>query len=170
MLTVDLIRLERQGRLRIDEDVEPDFTLWEEGDVELDGPLRVRLEARRAGRGDLLVEGRISAEIVIDCRRCLEPVRQQIDEEVSFFFRAGIDPVTAEREEVFPLPVGENEVDLTEAIREHLLLSVPRLVECRADCRGLCPRCGIDLNEGTCSCEDSEPDPRWAPFRELKLD
>lgn len=169
MLTVDLVRLEKQGRLRIEEELPPDFPLWEGGDVKLEGPLSVRLEARRAGE-DLLVEGRLSGEVVISCRRCLEPVRHRFDEEVSFFYRAGIDRLTAEREEVYALPEGEREVDLTDAVREHLLLSVPQFVECRADCCGLCPRCGINLNDGTCSCEESDTDPRWAPFRELKLD
>lgn len=169
MLTVDLARLERLGRLRIETELPPDFTLWEEGDVALSGPLEVRLEARRAGR-DLLVEGRLAGEVVINCRRCLEPVRQRIDEEVSFFFRAGIDRLAAEREEIYVLPEGVREVDLTDAVREHLLLSVPRFVECRAECRGLCPRCGVNLNDGTCSCEESDTDERWTPFHGLKLD
>jgi uncharacterized protein len=169
MLTVDLSRLERQGRLRVEADLPPDFPLWEEGDVQLDGPLAVRLEASRAGR-DLLVRGRLSGQVIINCRRCLEPVRQQIDDEVSFLFRAGIDRLTAEREEVYALPEGVREVDLTDAIREHLVLSVPRFVVCREECRGLCPRCGINLNDGTCTCEETDIDERWAPFRGLKVD
>jgi uncharacterized protein len=169
MLTVDLSRLERQGRLRVEADLPPDFPLWEEGDVQLDGPLAVRLETSRAGR-DLLVRGRLSGQVIINCRRCLEPVRQQIDDEVSFLFRAGIDRLTAEREEVYALPEGVREVDLTDAIREHLVLSVPRFVVCREECRGLCPRCGINLNDGTCTCEETDIDERWAPFRGLKVD
>jgi uncharacterized protein len=135
----------------------------------LHGPLAVRLEATRAGR-DLLVRGRLSGEVVINCRRCLEPVLQKIDDEVSFLYRAGIDRPTAEREEVYQLPEGEREVDLTDAVREHLLLSIPRFVVCREECRGLCPRCGVNLNDGTCTCEESTTDERWAPFRGLRLD
>lgn len=169
MLTVDLTRLDRQGRLEVEADLPPDFILWEEGDIQLRGPLAVRLVARRAGR-DLLVRGRLEGEVEIDCRRCLEPVIHVVDDEVEFIFRAGIDQVTAEREEVYLLPEGEREIDLEDAVREHLLLSIPRFVVCRAECRGFCPRCGINLNEGTCTCDEAEPDERWAPFRGLKLD
>lgn len=169
MLIVELSRLERQGRLRIEEDLPPEFPLWEGGDVQLHGPLAVRLEAKRAGR-DILVRGHLRGEAALNCRRCLEPVLHKIDDEVSFLFRPGIDRLTAEREEVYSIPEGARELDLTEAVREQLLLSIPRFVECRAECRGLCPRCGVNLNEGTCTCEGPETDERWTPFRGLKLD
>lgn len=169
MLTVDLSRLERQGRLKVEDDLPPDFPLWEDGDIHLHGPLEVRLEATRAGR-DVLVRGRLHGEAELSCRRCLEPVLYEIDDEVSFLYRPGIDRLTAERDEVYTFPEGARELDLTDAVREHLLLSIPRYVECRAECRGLCPRCGVNLNEGTCTCEGPETDERWAPFRGLKLD
>lgn len=169
MLTVDLSRLERQGRLKVEDDLPPDFPLWEDGDIRLHGPLEVRLEATRAGR-DVLVRGRLHGEAELSCRRCLEPVLHEIDDEVSFLYRPGIDRLTAERDEVYTFPEGARELDLTDAVREHLLLSIPRYVECRAECRGLCPRCGVNLNEGTCTCEGPETDERWAPFRGLKLD
>jgi uncharacterized protein len=169
MLTVDLARLDRQGRLEIEADLPPDFPLAKGKDIRLRGPLAVRLEATRAGH-DLLVRGRLTGGVEIQCRRCLEPVVQQIDDEVSFIFRASIDQFTAERDEVYILPAGAREVDLTDAVREQLLLSIPEFVVCREECRGLCPRCGIDLNKGTCTCEESEIDERWAPFRKLKSD
>lgn len=169
MLTVDLSRLERQGRLEIEEDLPPDFPLWKGGDVQLHGPLAVRLVATRVGR-DVLVRGHLQGEAALNCRRCLEPVLQRIDDEVSFLFRAGIDRLTAEREEVYSFPEGARELDLTDAVREHLFLAIPTLVVCREGCRGLCPRCGVNLNDGTCTCEGPETDERWAPFRGLKLD
>jgi uncharacterized protein len=52
-------------------------------------------------------------------------------------------------------------------IREELILAVPEYVLCREECRGLCPRCGKDLNEGPCACRP-EPDPRWAALEALK--
>jgi uncharacterized protein len=169
MLTVDLSRLERRGRLEIEEELPPAFPLRENGDIHLHGPLEVRLVASRAGR-DILVRGRLHGKAELNCRRCLEPVLHQIDDEVSFFFRPGIDRLTAEREEVYAIPEGARELDLTEAVREHLLLSIPRFVVCREGCLGLCPRCGVNLNEGTCTCEGPATDERWAPFRGLKLD
>jgi len=170
MLTVDLAELGREGRIEVDADLPPEtFSLGEGGDIQLRGPLAVHLVVTRVGQ-DLIARGRVHGELVIECRRCLEPVEHPIDEEVEFIYRSGIDRLTAEEEEVYILPEGAGEVDLEDAVQEHLFLSIPRFVVCRAECRGLCPKCGIDLNEGTCTCEDDETDDRWAPLRGLKLE
>jgi uncharacterized protein len=52
-------------------------------------------------------------------------------------------------------------VDLCDYLRECAVLAVPLSRICRAQCRGLCSRCGIDLNEAACACAEDEPDPRW---------
>jgi uncharacterized protein len=47
--------------------------------------------------------------------------------------------------------------------------ALPMSVLCRDDCAGLCPRCGADLNEGSCDCTDDEMDPRWAALEALRM-
>jgi len=69
-------------------------------------------------------------------------------------------------EECYLVPRRAAAIDLTEAVREELLLAVPQYVVCRDDCRGLCPRCGADLNAGPCGCAP-ETDPRWAALTKL---
>jgi len=56
-------------------------------------------------------------------------------------------------------------VVLDDLVRQEAILAVPFSPQCRADCRGLCPQCGQDLNVGTCACAPP-PDPRWAALRE----
>ena len=63
---------------------------------------------------------------------------------------------------------GARSLDLRPAVREEWLLAAPAFVLCREDCKGLCPRCGADLNEGPCSCTKTEIDPRWASLAALK--
>jgi len=58
-------------------------------------------------------------------------------------------------------------LDLSETVREELILSVPEYVLCRDDCRGLCPGCGQDLNVGSSACRPST-DPRWGPLEGLR--
>ena len=53
------------------------------------------------------------------------------------------------------------EVDLTEPLREAVMIALPQKRVCRDDCHGLCPQCGIDLNQESCRCEDESVDPRW---------
>src|SRR5215213_1252628 len=59
-------------------------------------------------------------------------------------------------------------VDLDELVREQILLALPSRHLCREDCKGLCQRCGANLNNGPCSCEQGEVDPRWAALADLK--
>ena len=66
------------------------------------------------------------------------------------------------------LPSDGHEVDLAEPIREEVILAAPTYVVCHPNCRGLCARCGADLNETTCECAVEEPDPRWDVLRALK--
>jgi uncharacterized protein len=53
-------------------------------------------------------------------------------------------------------------------VREELGLAVPKFLECRDDCRGLCPNCGKDLNAGPCGCAAPAVDPRWRALADLK--
>ena len=60
-------------------------------------------------------------------------------------------------------------IDLEPLVRDALLLELPAVPLCRADCPGLCPSCGIDRNVTTCDCTTDELDPRWAALRSLDL-
>jgi uncharacterized protein len=64
--------------------------------------------------------------------------------------------------------VSEGQLDLAAWARDALLLLLPAALLCRTDCAGLCPVCGVDLNEaGAEHHHEAEPDPRWAPLRGL---
>jgi uncharacterized protein len=95
-------------------------------------------------------------------------VAAPIREEVALLFREGVSEADAEAAEIYALPEKGNELDLTHAIREHLVLAVPEFAICREACKGLCPSCGTNLNETTCSCEPEHVDHRWAALLELK--
>jgi uncharacterized protein len=166
MLKVDLGLLRKKRRLAIDLEVPADDPLVEAAGIDLDGPLRVALELQSAG-ADVVARGTLAGAVRMDCRRCLEPVVDPFEEPVTIVLRAGASAVDAEAEEAWPLPEQAREVDLTDPVREHLVLAVPEFTLCRPDCRGLCPSCGIDLNRGSCDCMASETDERWAALKRL---
>ena len=60
------------------------------------------------------------------------------------------------------------EIDLTELVREQILLNLPEQVFCREDCKGLCEKCGANRNLINCNCEEKEIDPRWSALKNLK--
>ena len=165
MLQVDLNRLRREGRARVDVDIPPESDFWVDMDVEPRSPLEVRLEAQQAGP-DVVVRGHVAGTFRRECRRCLEPVDVPMDEELGRLYQEGDVGVGDESDDIVPLPSGR-ELDLTDPVRETVLLAVPKYVYCREECRGLCPQCGTNLNESTCECAVEEVDERWGPLRRL---
>jgi uncharacterized protein len=168
MLPLDLVRLSREGSLRIQDEIRPEDPLWEGSEIRLKEPLRVDLRANETDSGEIVVRGKVHGTLAQECRRCLDPVDVPVEAEVTFVFAPPDLLAGTEDGETRVLPVDDREVDLAEPIREELILSAPAFVECGPDCKGLCPRCGADLNETTCECADSEPDPRWDALRALK--
>lgn len=66
------------------------------------------------------------------------------------------------------LPAETDRINIAPELHDFALLSVPMKKLCKEDCKGLCPKCGKDLNEGPCSCNDIPFDGRWLPLNELK--
>jgi uncharacterized protein len=166
MLKVDLGELRRKRRLPIDIDVPPASLRWEEDGVRLTGPLHLEGNVQESG-ADVVLRGRLKGEAETSCRRCLAPIRQPIDEEVVFVYRPGLAPVDAESSEVYTIEPKAREIDLTDAVREHVVLAAPQYVICDEACRGLCPKCGANLNEGACACHEETEDARWAALKRL---
>ena len=65
-------------------------------------------------------------------------------------------------------PLGAEQLDLRPMVRELVLLSEPRSSLCSADCPGLCPQCGVDLQTSPCNCDARPVDERWAVLDELR--
>lgn len=166
MLKVDLGQLDRKGRIRIDADVPAEDPVWESAGIRLAGPVEVRLDVQKTG-SDVLVRGGFSAAVHEHCRRCLRAIERTADDELTLVYRQGLSETEAEVQEVYAIGQGSQELDLGPALREHLILAAPRFPVCEESCRGLCPTCGKDLNEGPCDCGGEEPDPRWNALREL---
>ena len=171
MLKVDLGLLKRLKSLEIDESVPASDPMWEDAGLTLDGPLHVQLEMAEQF-DDVVADGTLRAKADMPCRRCLEPVAIELDHPVHLLFRAGITDLEAESEEehVYALPEKAKELDLTLAIREHVILGMPQYVLCKEDCRGLCPHCGVDRNRGTCDCTQEPVDDRWAALKRARLE
>jgi uncharacterized protein len=167
MLKVDLGLLARQHRIRIDAELEPGDPVWEGTGLTFEAPVGLTLDVQEAG-ADIIARGRLRGAARLECRRCTKPVDHELDEELTFVFRAGVEGVEAEAEEVYPLPPRGQELDLELPLREHMLLAVPEFVTCEEACRGFCPRCGTNLNQTSCECVVEEEDPRWAALRRLR--
>ncbi|HEX6750764.1 MAG TPA: DUF177 domain-containing protein [Longimicrobium sp.] len=144
--------------------------MWNDTGVELVEPLDVDLSARSVGDG-VLVRGTLRTRVRQACRRCLAPVEQEVDEHVDLLFAPPEeDAEDVDDGEVYPLPARGDDLDLTGAVREQVLLQAPEFTLCREDCPGLCPTCGKDLNEGACECVPEAAESPWNALKNVKFD
>ena len=169
MLRLDLSKLAREGTVQLEERIPPDADLWKDLEFTFEGPVRVRLQGMYAGSGEVVVRGTVDARIRQECRRCLEPVRTERSEEITAVFvgSSSDDPDVGDDDVRF-FDAGAAELDVGPAVREEIVLNIDRFVVCDPECKGLCPQCGIDLNEAECDCTFDEPDPRWDALRSLQ--
>lgn len=122
----------------------------------------VRLESVVEG---ILATGKVGAEAQLTCARCLQTFTSPVSVDVCELFVSEA-PAAGAEDDFYPI-AGE-EIDLEPMIRDALVLALPSNPVCRPECRGMCARCGADLNAGTCSCTEDTTDPRWAALDELK--
>lgn len=109
------------------------------------GDISYHLSAVMAG-ADLIVTGSASVPLATVCARCFDDVRVTVSvKDLCFHFEK----------------VKDLEVDLTEDVREELLLAVPSCFYCSPDCKGICPMCGANLNHEMCSCGDAPAEPEF---------
>lgn len=162
MLVFDLRELS-SGAATVDDVLESGDPVWQEHDKIPVAGVRVTGRLSSAGSGRYYFSGRVAGTVHGECRRCLTDVNVDVQEPAQFVFAEdGADDL--EDPDVFVFDPRENGLDLRPAVREQWLLAAPAYVQCREDCRGLCPTCGADLNAGTCSCEPAT-DSRWAALK-----
>lgn len=164
MLQVDLRELNR-GPVETVGELGPADPLFTGLDVALASPVRVSGRLQSAGEERYYWSGKLQTAVQAACRRCLKDLALPVAAEFGALFSQ--EPDAADDPDAYPLPGDAVVVDVTPVVREELMLAVPRYALCRPDCRGLCPRCGQDLNAGSCGCA-TQPDPRWAALAALK--
>ena len=119
-----------------------------------EGPVCCELYAQVVD-GTLIARGTVSATVQAQCARCSQIFSTTVSD--SGFLRDYSDILEVE------------EVDLTEGLREAILLSLPHFPLCDERCKGLCVQCGKELNEGSCGCPDGNENGAWEALDNLSL-
>lgn len=131
-------------------------------DERITGRVGVALHAVSTVDG-VTVAGDITIPWAAACRRCLTPVSGSAVVDVDELYQD-----TVVDSEAFVIE--GDQIDLAPAVREYVMIELPDGPLCRADCGGICPVCGVDRNEATCTCDTSVRDERWAALDDLRLD
>ncbi len=141
-------------------------------DYTVQGPISVTMSHYRAGT-EVFLEGDLSARTTAVCARCAEEFVASSTRSFRYVLAPKVldDSADGEQqaEDVEYSHYGGEEIDLSAPVREQLLLALPTRPLCGEDCRGLCPRCGANLNLVACGCAIVEPNLGLAVLNSFKV-
>lgn len=146
----------------------------DQSDCALSGDVKVWGKLTKVER-EVLCSCDFNAPLLVVCTRCLEKFPLQVRGKLQIYFipqvkehRAGSE-VEVQETDIEKEVYQEDQIDLRGPVRDQILLDVPLIRLCRKNCKGLCPKCGIDLNSSQCECKNDGPnDPRFAVLQKLK--
>ncbi len=145
-----------------------DFSfVLDSADLSFDGVLRFLTPVTVKGvienhAGHITLTGVIEADMLCQCARCLKEFPMPLRRELAAYLAEELED--EDNEDYYLLEDGW--ADLEQIARDTLILNFEPRILCREDCKGLCPKCGRNLNEGPCGCGE-DPDPRMAALRQL---
>ena len=150
-------------------EVRPEFKTFdlEELSYPLSGDNVMKLYLTHTGGRRVRVRGEGKVRLIMPCDRCMKdvPVDVPVD------FEREIDANVTEQERIDDLDeqpyIDGYTLDLDGLVRNELILNLPMKVLCKKNCKGICPKCGQDLNEGECGCDKVGLDPRMAVILDL---
>lgn len=116
---------------------------------------------------DAIIRGTLTGSIALACDRCAEKFEFELD--VSFDEFESREVENEGEESRIREDKGVLMLDMGAVLWEQLMLTLPVKPTCAPECKGVCPGCGVNLNEGECTCVRDEGDARLAVFRDLKL-
>lgn len=124
----------------------------------------VQVTGRVRNRAEMLeLEASLSSNLHLNCDSCGKPFERVMT--VPVLRLLATELASEDEDEIILLSSGK-ELDLDPVMTDEFILAMDTKQLCREDCKGRCPRCGVDLNEGTCQCKP-EPDPRLAVLAKL---
>lgn len=111
----------------------------------------------------LILSGIINYTFADQCARCLK----EFDNKINTKFQASIVQVIDEESDEIQLVITDGNIKMDETIKQLIYLSMPMKSLCGKDCKGICPNCGINLNNEKCQCENNLTDPRFDKLKDL---
>ncbi len=162
-------------KIRFDETVQPGQIDFSGEEIEQSSPLKAAGVAELLAHtgGEVRIQGRYTVEMTALCDRCLATARFPLDAGFDLYYRPVA--VIAKEEEV-GIDEGEAEIgfyedggmELEDILREQVLLALPMQRVCSESCKGICPLCGRNRNEGACDCKVEMSD-RWKALQDLEI-
>ena len=149
-------------RIKLDDDIDVQNTEFMGEMFSFEAPLHIAGTITNNTKS-LELSGRVTGEMGVHCARCQKPLKVPVDFEIS-------EVIMQDNGEEFDedvLVINGEEIDIYEVIINNFLMNVEGKYLCKEDCKGLCAKCGADLNVKECDCDNDDIDPRWAKLAEI---
>ncbi|RNC70356.1 MAG: DUF177 domain-containing protein [Desulfuromonadales bacterium] len=138
-------------------------------------PLSIELKACKE-YDHLRVSGSVTSKIRVNCSRCLTSFDSDLDLVFTIFYteanRLGVEEEELElaEEDLVSVSYVGNEIDFSSEVAEQVIMELPLKPLCNDECKGLCPSCGVDLNEVDCECERSVFNLKFSALKNFRVD
>lgn len=130
-------------------------------------PIAINATMEKRG-GQLYVTAEVKTSAIFECDRCVEEFEQDLAARYTkYYVFDELEIGNFSDDGVRVLSPDTHQLDLTEDMRETVMLSVPLKLLCAENCQGLCPRCGVNLNRSECKCKEENIDTRWESLKKF---
>jgi DUF177 domain-containing protein len=146
---------------------------------EFEFPEQVRLRSKVIEASEMIyITGEVETRLSLACGRCLKPLLVSVSKNLALAYSRSLPEVhDDDNNEALELTAEEmgltlasgDEIDLRDAVQEQVVMALPMQPLCDPDCKGLCPRCGKDLNRGECGCSTDTDDHPFADLKKLQF-
>lgn len=145
-----------------------DSFVWQGEKINFLKPIDLEGTVKNSETGMMIVQGKFATEILAQCSRCLKVFQTEFCGDFEGEFVPLVVAASEEMEEEFPgqFYSGDN-LELTGLIQESFTFTLPMQFLCSQDCLGLCPYCGVRVDEEDCNCEKEQIDPRLEVLKKL---
>lgn len=116
----------------------------------------------------IILDSHSSVQAKFECDRCGNEFTTILDNDYEMVYLMNETPEESEALNIAYLSPDEASIDIKSDLREFAILSIPLKKLCQEDCKGLCYKCGGDLNKEECKCSEAEIDIRWQKLIDLK--
>ena len=151
----------------------PSSCVEQNSEFEINEPININFQIGKV-KGEVIAKGDIQFSVKQGCSLCLDEFVSKIRSTFELEFKSLIpaieeSEIELEKEELNVVWLKGSEIDLFEIIREQVFLSIPMKPVCKAECLGLCLKCGSNLNINKCNCQTEKIDSRFAVLKNLKV-
>lgn len=134
-------------------------------EVKLLAPVKASLKISKVS-SELLINGRFNCSVELECSRCLKSFAKDLNGSIEVVYHPIAELTAEDKHEVKDVELDldfykDDEFDIDTLIKEQVILGIPMKPLCSEACKGICSKCGTDLNTGICGCEKEYTDPRF---------